>query len=92
MKKIRGLVLIVVVLLAANVFAIDTRGANCVATYMSELERCTHMTSGGGVCWSDATLEYVGCIRSTLLFYRNEFARVDPGAGSWFLRPWSTLH
>lgn len=68
MKKIRGLVLIAVVLLTVNVFAIDSAGPNCVENYMNELERCAHMSSGGGVCWSDATLEYVSCIRSTLLF------------------------
>jgi hypothetical protein len=71
MKK-RALFMLLVLattLIAVPAFA-EADGGGCIKKYMDVLEICMHMDDliEGNICHMDATMDYIGCIRKTLVF------------------------
>lgn len=64
MTKLRAFVVAMTLVFAVNTFG------GCVRDYMKKLEICIHTDDliDANICHLDATTEYVGCLRSTLLF------------------------
>ncbi|HEY0142339.1 MAG TPA: hypothetical protein VGF48_15680 [Thermoanaerobaculia bacterium] len=67
MTRFRTFALYIVII--ATVLLPTTTYAGCMLSYMNDLERCYHTRDFGDqtVCFFDADLDYIGCIKTKIL-------------------------